>query len=67
MLIDVFNEAFNNKLISYLKVEYYSMSAICLRATAKENLPHFPHVFRNPETKTKSSIQLPFLSQRNCY
>ena len=49
LLIDVFNQACNNIAASYLKVCGESMSDICSRNTAKDNLLHLYNSFCNIE------------------
>ena len=50
MLIDGFNEEFNNIAASYLKVGNEATSAIRFWATAKGTLPQFSYIFHKTET-----------------
>ena len=49
MLIDVFNEAYNNIAAGYLKVVGDSMSAIRFLVTVKGELPHLSYISRYQE------------------
>ena len=49
LLIDGFNEAFNNIKSSYLKVGDESMSENSFWTTAEGNLPHLSYILRKKE------------------
>ena len=57
LLIDGFNEAFNNISVSYLKVGDESMSVIRFRTTEKVNLPHFSYISASQSHWGQSSGQ----------